>query len=298
MGAETVKVVELTRDGGAFVWSRRVSVEHDKEPGRAVLDVLADFGWDDLSGASVVGRASGVLALPAVPTKRAQAAGARFLLGDGEATVVSIGAHGFSVLELRPSGAEVFRENSRCSQGTGNFLRQLVERFGLEIEAASEMAEGVTDPAVLSGRCPVILKTDMTHLANKGEARDRIVAGLYDAVCQNVQVLIKPAVSPRRVALIGGVARSRRVRDNFARFLERHGMSLTPTAGDDAVFVDALGAALVAAERPKPCRHDGSSWRPRCTRASTACRPFPVSSRTSRAWSVRSCPARSTVVAA
>ena len=71
VGAETVKVVELTRDGDAFVWSRRVSVEHDKEPGRAVLDVLADFGWDDLSGASVVGRASGEHTRdPNQPTKR------------------------------------------------------------------------------------------------------------------------------------------------------------------------------------------------------------------------------------
>lgn len=250
VGAETVKVVELARDGDGLLWTRRLSVDHHKEPGAAVLAALSDFGWDDLAGAAVVGRASRVLSLPAVPTKQAQAAGARFLLGDSDATVVSIGAHGFSVLELRPSGVEVFRENSRCSQGTGNFLRQLVERFGLDIETASEMAEGVTDPALLSGRCPVILKTDMTHLANKGEPRHRIVAGLYDAVCENVQVLIKPAVSPKKVLLIGGVSRSRRVREHFRRFLGRHGMELVATTGDDPVFVDALGAALVAAERP------------------------------------------------
>jgi predicted CoA-substrate-specific enzyme activase len=250
VGAETVKVVELARDGDGFVWTRRSIVPHDKEPGRALLSLLADFGWDDLSGACVVGRASRVVGLPSVPTKLAQAAGARFLIGDGEATVVSIGAHGFSVLELRGSGVEVYRENSRCSQGTGNFLRQLVERFGLEIEAASELAEGVAEPAQLSGRCPVILKTDMTHLANKGESRDRIVAGLYDAVCENVQVLIKPTVSPKRVVLIGGVARSQRVQTHFRKFLARHSMELLGTDADDAVFVDALGAAIVASERP------------------------------------------------
>jgi predicted CoA-substrate-specific enzyme activase len=249
LGAETVKVVELARDGDGFVWTRRSIVAHDKEPGRALLSALVDYGWDDLSGACVVGRASRVVGLPSVPTKLAQAAGARFLLGTSEATVVSIGAHGFSVLELRGSGVEVYRENSRCSQGTGNFLRQLVERFGLDIETASEMAEGVADPAQLSGRCPVILKTDMTHLANKGEPRDRIVAGLYDAVCENVQVLIKPSVSPTRVVLIGGVARSRRVQANFRNFLARHAMELADTDADDAVFVDALGAAIVASER-------------------------------------------------
>jgi predicted CoA-substrate-specific enzyme activase len=250
VGAETIKVVELRREGTQLVWTRRKLVEHDKEPGRALMKALRDFGWDDLTGACVVGRSSRLVQLPAVPTKQAQSLGARFLIGEGEVTVVSIGAHGFSVLELRESGVEVFRENSRCSQGTGNFLRQLVERFGLDIVEASAMVEGVEDPALLSGRCPVILKTDMTHLANKGESRERIIAGLYDAVCENVQVLIKPAVSPKRVLLVGGVSRSTRVRAHFARFVARHGMSLLPTDGDDAVFVDALGAARVAADRP------------------------------------------------
>ena len=59
------------------------------------------------------------------------------------------------------------------------------------------------DPAPLSGRCPVILKTDMTHLANKGEDRGRILAGLFDAVCENVLVLLKPGLSPGRVLLAG-----------------------------------------------------------------------------------------------
>lgn len=250
VGAETVKVVEVVRDGDRIAWSRRTIVEHGKEPVRALRQALADWDWQSVSGACAVGRTSRLVNLEAVPTKQAQAAGARFLAGDGETTIVSIGAHGFSVLELRASGLEVWRENSRCSQGTGNFLRQLVERFGLDIETASAMAEGVTTPALLSGRCPVILKTDMTHLANKGEPREKILAGLYDAVCENVQVLVKPAVSPKRVLLVGGVSRSKRVRDHFARFLERHGMQLVTLAGDDAVYLDALGAALLASERP------------------------------------------------
>ena len=76
------------------------------------------------------------------------------------ATLVSIGSHGFSVLELRGEGQEVFRENSRCAQGTGNFLRQLVERFDLDVEQAARLAAPVEQAAPLSGRCPVILKTD------------------------------------------------------------------------------------------------------------------------------------------
>jgi predicted CoA-substrate-specific enzyme activase len=252
VGAETIKVVELSRRDGVLERTRKELVEHHKAPGPALLGLLEGWEWEGLAGAATCGRLSRELDLQRVPIKQAQVSAIRWLRGERASTVVSIGSHGFSVLELRNSGAEVFRENSRCSQGTGNFLRQLVERFDLGIDEASTLVEGESEPAALSGRCPVILKTDMTHLANKGENRSRILAGLYDAVCENVQVLIKPRLSPPEVMLVGGVTRSRRIRENFRIFLERHGMGLVEIQDDDALFFEALGCALVAAERPGP----------------------------------------------
>ncbi|MEK7765617.1 MAG: BadF/BadG/BcrA/BcrD ATPase family protein, partial [bacterium] len=249
IGAETVKIVELSRgsNGDGVVWTRRRIEEHHKDPVPLLLRVLPEFGWESVAGAAVTGRFARGLALPAIPLKEAQVGGHRFLHGDAPATLVSIGAHGFSVLEARAPGLELFRANSRCSQGTGNFLRQLVERFGLSIEDASRECEGVTDPAPLSGRCPVILKTDMTHLANKGERRERILAGLYDAVCQNVQVLIKTRACPPRLLLLGGVGRSLRIRARFEEFAERNGLRLDPVT-DDHLYFEALGAAAAAVE--------------------------------------------------
>ena len=250
VGAESLAVVELTRRSDQLEWTGRWLVEHHKLPEEGLRSVLEQLDWEDLAGAAVSGRLSRQVRLTRVPTQQAQSRGYRFLYRDDPATVVSIGSHGFSVLELRPGGVQRFRENSRCSQGTGNFLRQLVERFDISIEEASELCAGVGDPAPLSGRCPVILKTDMTHLANKGESRARILAGLHDAVCENVQVLIKPRVSPPRVVLIGGVSRSARIQERFREFLRRHDMVLTPTEADDALYFEALGAAVQAAEGP------------------------------------------------
>ena len=248
IGAEAVKVVELSRTGDGLRWTGRWLAEHNKRPGET-LHALLDAVQPNGAHAAASGRFSRQVRLPRIPLKQAQAAGFRFLNKAPTATVVSIGSHGYSVLELRPSGIDVLRENSRCSQGTGNFLRQLVQRFGLSIEEASTLCEGVDRPAPLSGRCPVILKTDMTHLANKGEDRGRILAGLYDAVCENVQVLIKPGVCPPRVMLAGGVSRSERIRRNFARFLAERGMELLPASDDEAVFLQALGCAVLAVEQ-------------------------------------------------
>ena len=250
VGAETVKIIELIRKREGLELGRRARAEHHKEPRETLLRLLSDFDWAATSGAAVSGRLSRQVDLPRVPTKQSQAMAYRYLHGEEAASVVAIGSHGFSVLELRDSGVEIFRENSRCSQGTGNFLRQLVERFDLDIEAASSLCAPVAEPAQLSGRCPVILKTDMTHLANKGESRERILAGLYDAVCENVQVLLKPRISPPRILLTGGVSVSSRIQAHFARFCERHEMVFLPYSADDALYFEAIGAALAAAAQP------------------------------------------------
>ncbi|HET9597274.1 MAG TPA: acyl-CoA dehydratase activase-related protein, partial [Anaeromyxobacteraceae bacterium] len=124
----------------------------------------------------------------------------------------------------------------------------LVERFDLGVEEAAALAAGVAEPAPLSGRCPVILKTDMTHLANKGEGKDRILAGLLDAICENVQVLVKPRLSPPTVHLAGGVARADRVRAHFRAFLARNGMALVEAPPEEGLYLEALGCALAAME--------------------------------------------------
>ena len=248
MGAETIKLVELVRHGAELRCVRRQRVEHGKEPGAVLVDLLRQWNWSTVAGAAITGRLGHQARLSQVPIKQAQTRGFRFQYDDGPATIVSIGSHGYSVLELRSSGMEVFRENNRCSQGTGNFLRQLVGRFSLSVGEASELCADVEKSASLSGRCPVILKTDMTHLANKGEDRAAILAGLFDAICKNVMVLIKPDMSPKRVVLIGGVSQSRRIQKVFQQSCEALGMSLILNHTEDALFVEAMGSALVASE--------------------------------------------------
>ncbi len=250
LGAETVKLLELLRDEDGLRVGRRLILEHQKKPGPVLREALEQWDWARAAGAAVSGRFADRLNLPRIPTKQAQLRGYRFFFGLEPATIVNIGSHGFSVLEVRSPELTVFRENSRCSQGTGNFLRQLVERFCLTVEEASTLCADVPDPALLSGRCPVILKTDVTHLANKGEDRARILAGLFDAVCQNALLLIRPGLSPTRVLLVGGVSRSQRVRRAFGQALARQEMQLLDLGQDESLCLEALGCALVATESP------------------------------------------------
>jgi predicted CoA-substrate-specific enzyme activase len=251
VGAETVKLAEIVREGETLRLVRHAIVAHGKEPGPRLLEILRGWDWDGVSSAVATGRLGRQLAVERIPTKQALLRGFRFLCGDAPATVVNIGSRGFSVLEIRAAGDPAYRESSRCAQGTGNFLRQLVERFGLTVEETARVTESVADPAPLSGRCPVILKTDMTHLANKGERQERILAGLLDAIAESAEVLVKPRRSPPRVLLTGGVTRARRVREHFRAFLERNGMQLLDGDPERSLVLEAVGCAVHAAdERP------------------------------------------------
>lgn len=262
VGAETVKIAELKReaDGNAVI-EKCVRVPHHKDPAGTLRRELAAFHYDEAVRVGVTGRLARLFNLPQIPEKEARVAGYRWTdCEKGAVTLVSIGSHGFSVLEVRENGQVVMRENTRCSQGTGNFLMQLVERFGLTVEEASKLCEDVDDPAPLSGRCPVILKTDMTHLANAGTAHARIVAGLYDAVCENVQVLIKPALCPHDVVLCGGVMQSRRIQAHFERYCAKNDMTCRVLNGDTGLYLEALGCAVLGmlrqADLAAPCAFD------------------------------------------
>ncbi|WP_320007163.1 acyl-CoA dehydratase activase-related protein [Maridesulfovibrio sp.] len=250
IGAETVKIAVLTEYNGKPHIHKTYRKAHDKDPFNILRNLLCDSGWTPSFPIAATGRFSRGLTCLQVPVKAALSRGIRFTHPDiFPCTVISIGSQGFSVLEMHCNGQNIYRENSRCSQGTGNFLCQLVERFGLNISEASQKCASVENPVILSGRCPVILKTDMTHLANKGEDIENILAGLFDAVCTNVQSLLKPDISPDKIILTGGVTQSDRIRRNFTSFSNSRHLSLIENNKYSTHFSEALGAAIVAFEQ-------------------------------------------------
>lgn len=246
IGAETIKYVIL--DGSPLTIIDHNMVAHEKQIEPALRQILDKFRKEEVEQIAVCGRFANHFMLKNYPAQAVQKRGLTQIFGDAQVTYVTIGCNGFSVLERRGSGADVFRENSRCSQGTGNFLRQLVERFDLELCESDALCNDAERACALSGRCPVILKTDMTHLANRGEDQAAILAGVYDAICENVEALIKPSMCPKSVILSGGVTRSARIRRHFEAFCNKNGLHLLESHPLSQFYIDAIGCAFLASE--------------------------------------------------
>ena len=246
VGAETIKYVVFDRETSELL--AHDSIAHEKSIESVLRKVLSELSDQGVTEVAVCGRFANHFVIQHYPRQAVIKRGLEFLYGLRPITCVMIGANGFCVLEHRDGAADVFRENSRCSQGTGNFLRQLVERFNMDLAQADVACENVEHACALSGRCPVILKTDMTHLANRGEGKAEILAGVYDAICDNVEALIKPAMCPKNVVLSGGVTRSKRIVNHFRRFFDKHGLTLTEPTEWSQLYIEAVGCALLAYE--------------------------------------------------
>ena len=146
IGSEYIKIAMIAvGDGGMDVRSSRCT-EYRNQPLGLLSRLLEELGWTPDCPIAVTGRLSRSLNCLRIPSKAALARGVRFIHPDlVPGTVVSMGSQGFSVLELHENGKDVLRENSRCSQGTGNFLNQMVGRFGLTVKEASELCRDVVD---------------------------------------------------------------------------------------------------------------------------------------------------------
>ncbi|MBU1219387.1 CoA activase [Myxococcota bacterium] len=249
IGSESVKIVILEKNDYQINCTSRTVLEHNKNIAETLKIFFSTLDWDSINAVCATGRMAGILQCPSIPIPRALSAGFTYYNPDVEnATIVNIGAHGFSVLEMRGSENQIYRENGRCSQGTGNFLRQLTGRFNLDVKTADDLAIDENNPSPLSGRCPVILKTDMTHLANKGISKRKILAGLFDAVAENVEVLIKPALVPGDIWLSGQVASSKRIRKHIENFCLHHKLGVNIPSDDNYIYFEAMGAALEASD--------------------------------------------------
>ncbi|MCE1245376.1 MAG: acyl-CoA dehydratase activase [Firmicutes bacterium] len=171
------------------------------------------------------------------------------------AHVVEIGAETQKYLSYfcdQESGQKLLEDvipGIKCAGGTGSFLDYMHRRLRYDsLEDFIEKGNQVTDPAPISGRCAVFAESDIVHHYQKGTSRDRIVAGIHQAVARSYKNLVQKTGLPKdKVAFVGGVALNDCMKKHLAKELELEEEQIyTP---EHAVHIGAIGAALRAETR-------------------------------------------------
>ena len=134
---------------------------------------------------------------------------------------------------------------NKCASGSGSFLDHMAARLNYpSIAEFAVVALETENPASLSGRCAVFTESDITHLYQKGTPRDRIAAGVHQAISRNYRSAIARGKEFRdKIAFIGGVSENPAVIKYLSKELELHGRLFVP---EHNRTLGAIGAAMRA----------------------------------------------------
>ncbi len=253
IGADTIKAV-LVRDEAVEELGRVPVQGKPFQRVREILGRLRAEGHDTLllgltgSGAPQV---ASLLGVEPVDESNALAAACNLLYPDAR-TIVEMGRE--TQKYLRFAWDEVAQRlllddsnlSSKCAAGSGSFLDHMAIRLNFGgVEQFAAVANETEHPATLSGRCAVFTESDIVHLYQKGTPRERIAAGIHQAICRNYRAAIARGRDFQdQVLLVGGVSLNPAVRRFLAQELE-----LSPeriVVPEHSLTLGAIGAALRA----------------------------------------------------
>ena len=167
-------------------------------------------------------------------------------------TVIEMGreAQKYLLFERDPLSGRLLVEDSnlgnKCASGSGSFLDHMATRLNYpSIVDFARVALETESPASLSGRCAVFTESDITHLYQKGTPRDRIAAGIHQAISRNYRSAIARGKEFRdKIAFIGGVSENPAVVKYLSEELEVGARMFVP---EHNRTMGAIGAAIRAA---------------------------------------------------
>lgn len=254
IGSDTVKAVVVLDDGSV---EPQGIVPIKGRPMLRVKEMLADIlearglrrGICGATGAGAV-RLRELIGIDAIHEPNALAAALDALYPEVR-TVIEMGreAQKYLLFERDPVSGRLLVEDSnlgnKCASGSGSFLDHMAARLNYaDIEEFARVALECDNPATLSGRCAVFTESDITHLYQKGTPRDRIAAGVHQAISRNYRSAIARGKEFRdRIAFIGGVSQNPAVRKYLAEELGLDGRIFVP---EHNRTLGAIGAALRA----------------------------------------------------
>ncbi len=238
MGASNISIVKLDQqDKFKYdVYSR----SHEGDVKRILENLIEKYNLNINTKLAVTGRKfKSLVNLPTISEPEATETAYNHIkkkYGKVDA-IVSAGGETFMVYKLDDEGRinNVYTGN-KCASGTGEFFFQQIDRMGLGLKQAADIASE-ENPYRVSGRCSVFCKSDCTHALNKGEDKGRIVAGLCEMMVNKIMELLTKSEADK-IMLVGGTSNNRIMVNYLKNRLSR---VIVP---DEACYFEALGTAL------------------------------------------------------
>jgi predicted CoA-substrate-specific enzyme activase len=138
-------------------------------------------------------------------------------------TIFEIGGQDSKYISLHNGNPLDFDMNKVCAAGTGSFIHELANKYGVNIVGEFEaIALSSRKPVRLAERCTVFMESDLVSYHQKGVAREDLIAGLCYAVVHNYlnRVVGKRKIG-KRIMFLGGPSLNRGIVAAFEQVLNR-----------------------------------------------------------------------------
>jgi predicted CoA-substrate-specific enzyme activase len=138
-------------------------------------------------------------------------------------TIFEIGGQDSKYIYISNGHPLDFDMNKVCAAGTGSFLHELANKYGINIVGEfQEIALSSESPVKLAERCTVFMESDLVSYHQKGVQKNDLMAGLCYAIVHNYlnRVVGKRKVG-ERVMFLGGPSLNKGVVAAFENVLDR-----------------------------------------------------------------------------
>jgi predicted CoA-substrate-specific enzyme activase len=173
-------------------------------------------------------------------------------------TIFEIGGQDSKYISISNANPLDFDMNKVCAAGTGSFLHELANKYGINIVGEfQEIALSAEHPVKLAERCTVFMESDLVSYHQKGVSREDLIGGLCYAVVHNYlnRVVGKRKIG-RQIMFLGGPSLNKGV---VAAFEDVLGLGLIVPKHREVL--GAFGAAISVQEKVDVEQRPKSSFR-------------------------------------
>ena len=160
-------------------------------------------------------------------------------------TIFEIGGQDSKYIAVEKGRIKDFTMNKICAAGTGSFLEEQAEPFGIKIKGQfASIAAQSTQPYDLGSRCTVFMESEMVKAASKGIPLPDLMAGLAYSIARNyLEKVVEGRTVGENIVFQGGVASNAAVVKAFSQLLHKE-IKVHPYNR----ISGAIGVALIARE--------------------------------------------------
>jgi (R)-2-hydroxyacyl-CoA dehydratese activating ATPase len=247
IGSRTSKAVVLTEEGIKGYSLIRTVPDTEKVARHALNEALLSAGIPSETPQCVVATGYGRIMVPFALKQLSEischAKGAIYLFPSTR-TIIDMGGQDCKAISCNEQGHVVqFVMNDKCAAGTGRFVEVIAEAFAIPLETIGDVSLEVGEGVPVSSLCSVFARSEALVLAREGVPKNKIIAGIHDALTSRVLGLVRRIALKPDLVITGGIAKNR----GFITRLESH-LNMKAHIPEEPQITGALGAAIFAME--------------------------------------------------